>query len=768
MKKALSLLTVLTLAASFTSVHAETAETKSSAEPAAAFTLRADTNLDGKVTETDFLRYKFYLLGDDTMLENNPKTDLNFDEKISISDMIRLRRVLDGDDVLWNPDNLPVMDGSTSAIPLEAGFKSRVLAIPYDEAYDMVEHHKTHESFDMLLSGKNDMIFTVPISESQQREADEKGIHLNMVPVAKEGFVFIVNKNNPVSSLTQDQIKDIYSGVITNWKEVGGNDQPIIAYQRNSDSGSQNLITEFMGSRTLMPKENMTTVLSTMNSLIKAVLDYDNSEQSIGYSVYSYAAQMYENNSGIKFIAVDGIEPSKVTIADGTYPLISSTYAMYTDNAPKRVLDFVKWATSEEGQTCALENGYLPVKDTELPEMLKPYTKCGTGKPKPENYKPEYMRTQLSGSLPGEFRAEISFLKDKKLQGTINSDLKNLFSQIKNDAPSHYKTNISSINYIIINGYMSLIVESKYCYNDKAKGTPEDHILPHYIYTPAKYSTLNYDLKEGKRINRFSDLFYDDTVFVPVLNDALYEYTQGWHLYKKTDFTGLTENFKDFTITSVILPEKNPYYGQSIQLNFDSLYQNYSYYLSDYMVTGEFYDMKDIIDFKDLDCDPDSIYECYRDEWNVIQVKDENNERYTKAEGSAFHTSDEIKEFRKAYEKIIADKNNKASIFNKERRSYNDVTLNVLLRRIDPYAYSYAEMFNNKGDRVWFSDIFGKEFEYLDENIYDIYNISLEDNTVKVYTKDDYKTFTLDIDPDHINMDYINLPFRTEIEKTKN
>ncbi|MBP0978118.1 MAG: substrate-binding domain-containing protein, partial [Oscillospiraceae bacterium] len=272
MKKALSLLTAVALTASFTYVSAETAETGSSSEPKAAFTLRADTNLDGKVTETDFLRYKFYLLGDDTMLENNPKNDLNYDEKISITDMIRLRRVLDGAGVLWNPDNLPVMDGSTSAIPLEAGFKSRVLAIPYDEAYDMVEHHKTHESFDMLLSGENDMIFTVPISESQQREADEKGIHLNMVPVAKEGFVFIVNKNNPVNSLTQDQIKDIYSGVITNWKEVGGNDEPIIAYQRNSDSGSQNLITEFMGDRTLMPKENMTIVPSTMNSLIKAVL----------------------------------------------------------------------------------------------------------------------------------------------------------------------------------------------------------------------------------------------------------------------------------------------------------------------------------------------------------------------------------------------------------------------------------------------------------------------------------------------------------------
>ena len=214
MKKALSLLTAAVLAASFTftSVFSVAAGPELSPEPEITFTPKADTNLDGKVSETDFLRYKFYLLGDKTMLDNNPKNDLNYDGNISIHDMLKLRRVLDGADYLWNPDNLPVMDGSTSAIPLEAGFKSRLLGISYDDAYDMVEHHKTHESFSMLLSGENDMIFTVPISESQQREADEKGVHLNFVPVAKEGFVFIVNKNNPVNSLTQEQIKGIYSG----------------------------------------------------------------------------------------------------------------------------------------------------------------------------------------------------------------------------------------------------------------------------------------------------------------------------------------------------------------------------------------------------------------------------------------------------------------------------------------------------------------------------------------------------------------------------
>lgn len=104
------------------------------------------------------------------------------------------------------------MDGSTSAIPLEAEFKSKMLGINYYAAKSSVKHHKTHESFQMLLSGQNDMIFTVPISESQQKDADEAGVHLNLEPVAKEGFVFIVNKSNPVDKLTQQQIRDIYSG----------------------------------------------------------------------------------------------------------------------------------------------------------------------------------------------------------------------------------------------------------------------------------------------------------------------------------------------------------------------------------------------------------------------------------------------------------------------------------------------------------------------------------------------------------------------------
>ena len=133
---------------------------------------------------------------------------------------------------------LPRTDGSTSAAPLEIGLKSGFLGIPYDQAKELVSHTTTHDSFKRLINGEVDLIFSVPISEEQQKMADEAGVTLFMEPVAREGFVFVVNEDNPVDSLTSEQLRKIYSGEITNWSQVGGNDEPILPYQRNTDSGS--------------------------------------------------------------------------------------------------------------------------------------------------------------------------------------------------------------------------------------------------------------------------------------------------------------------------------------------------------------------------------------------------------------------------------------------------------------------------------------------------------------------------------------------------
>lgn len=75
-----------------------------------------------------------------------------------------------------------------------------------------------------------------------RKRAEESGVTLLYTPFAREAFVFIVNADNPVNSLTEQQVRDIFSGAITNWRTVGGNDQEIQTWQRLEDSGSQTVM----------------------------------------------------------------------------------------------------------------------------------------------------------------------------------------------------------------------------------------------------------------------------------------------------------------------------------------------------------------------------------------------------------------------------------------------------------------------------------------------------------------------------------------------
>ena len=114
-------------------------------------------------------------------------------------------------------NNLPRMDGSTSLIPLEAGIRAALLGISIEEATKDVSHTSSWASFYKLLDGTADLIFYVPLCEDQKQQGESSGVAPMAVPIAKEGFVFVVNADNPVDSLTQQQLRDIYSGKITNW-----------------------------------------------------------------------------------------------------------------------------------------------------------------------------------------------------------------------------------------------------------------------------------------------------------------------------------------------------------------------------------------------------------------------------------------------------------------------------------------------------------------------------------------------------------------------
>ncbi len=258
--------------------------------------------------------------------------------------------------------NLPIMDGSTSTIPIEGGIIAAFEGITQEEAEAKVQHSTTYGSFDNLLDGKRDVIFTPLLSAEQKAEAEERGIELEAVPIVKEAFVFVLNANNSVDTLTQNQIRSIYTGDITNWKQLGGDDTEIIPYQRDETSGSQNFMEIFMNGYNLIEAKKE-SILGSMNSILDVIAGYDNGEYSIGYSVYAYAANMYTNVDGIKFVKVDGVEPKNETISSGEYPLIDYTYAIYDKNkAGSNVTDLVEWLLTDAGKEAMKNAGYISVE----------------------------------------------------------------------------------------------------------------------------------------------------------------------------------------------------------------------------------------------------------------------------------------------------------------------------------------------------------------------------------------------------------------------
>jgi|GEM_PF-5120612 len=167
------------------------------------------------------------------------------------------------------------------------------------------------------------------------------------------------NKIEKVSS------KDIYSGKIVNWKEVGGVDKKIKPFQRNEDSGSQTRMISFMGDTPLLTptKEHRST---GMSKIISQVEEYRNYDTAIGYSFLFYSTSMIKN-SNIKLLNINGIKPTRENIANNTYPLSTKFYAVtLKGNENKNIKPFIKWILSKQGQELIEKTGYTPLKTDKL------------------------------------------------------------------------------------------------------------------------------------------------------------------------------------------------------------------------------------------------------------------------------------------------------------------------------------------------------------------------------------------------------------------
>ena len=212
--------------------------------------------------------------------------------------------------------------------------------------------------------GNAGLLIAAEPAEVIWQEKEEQGFDWNMEPFAVDALVFVVNADNPVDSLTVEQVQKLYTGEITNWSEVGGDDLPIVPFQRNAEAGSQTAMLKLVMKDLPMMDAPADYVRGEMGDLIEAVAAYDGTHAAIGYTVYYYANDM-KMADGLKILAIDGIEPCADTIRSGAYPFLNNYYVLTAadlpEDAPAKTL--YDWILSEEGQKLVAHEGYVSVLD---------------------------------------------------------------------------------------------------------------------------------------------------------------------------------------------------------------------------------------------------------------------------------------------------------------------------------------------------------------------------------------------------------------------
>ena len=264
-------------------------------------------------------------------------------------------------DILYTQESLPRVDASLATQPLVDAF---VLNFTGKTTKELgVEYTNTDPAYTKLINNETDLIVVTEPSEDELKRASDANVELEVTKVVNEGFVFFVNKDNKVDSLTLEQIRSIYSGEITNWSEVGGTDTEIIAYQRPENSGSQtglySLVMKGIPVKARTPKEEVNL---SMAGIIEYVSDYENGLDAIGYSYYYYANEMYYNEN-LKYLGINGIKPTYETIKDESYPILTAYYIVTRkDETNENVLKLKEDMLSKRGQEVATIAGYVPCK----------------------------------------------------------------------------------------------------------------------------------------------------------------------------------------------------------------------------------------------------------------------------------------------------------------------------------------------------------------------------------------------------------------------
>lgn len=283
-------------------------------------------------------------------------------------------------------DEWPLTDCSTSTSPARDLVAYKLLGVPYKweksflnptyvilPSFSVTEFtyndyltknlcSGTHGAYMNLIEGKTDVIIASrDISRNEKAAAEELGVELETAPLAIDAMVFIVNPKNPVKNLTSDQVRKIYSGEITNWKEVGGVDHTITPYIRDADSGSQEKM-ETMVMAGLKMIEGLPETIG--GGMLSPYWSIEQDEYGIGYTPFYYCTAMVRDLIKVDMLSINGVAPSKKTLKDGSYPFISSIYAAIrkSESHESMAYKLYQFLFTKKGADMVDESGYITIR----------------------------------------------------------------------------------------------------------------------------------------------------------------------------------------------------------------------------------------------------------------------------------------------------------------------------------------------------------------------------------------------------------------------
>ena len=264
------------------------------------------------------------------------------------------------------------LDGTLAALPLYASALQALTCLDEDGRLlswrernerltrERVEYSERYEQ-QRLAAVSTDIFFGPPPSRRQLDALRAQGLTPEVRPVAREALVFFVQKDNPVKGLSGEQLRRIYTGEITNWKEVGGRDERILPFQHEAEDENQLLLEELVlrGEAAAPPLREDYLPFSSSDLPSARVARYRKRAGALGFGLRWYLDKWFPDGD-FRPLAVDGVTPTDASLRDGSYPLIVPLCLIACRPLDDDSRAFRDWLLGPEGRDLIRRAGYLP------------------------------------------------------------------------------------------------------------------------------------------------------------------------------------------------------------------------------------------------------------------------------------------------------------------------------------------------------------------------------------------------------------------------